>query len=526
MLLAAAPSVGESGRNIVPRVNSFTASPSSAYTTLPVTFTANVSDPLGYGLRWEWDFEGDGIVDRTYTTDPTLPGEPVVRQETLLYTAAATYRSRLTVTNLPPPGQTSRSVVVSIVVVIDLNHAPVLTPVDVVPSDDTAPAGQAFVFSSSATDMDGDACAYRWEFGDGGNLSGSLPGTTDPQVLGASYAYAFEGDYLVTLTLDDGKGGVASSAVLVTVLPLPSIEVEVQAPWDAIAPGETMQVTVTARSGGQPLPGASVLLASEPGATLNPTSGTTNASGVFTSLLTADTSGFMSSVTVTANVTKPGYTPGSGSFSVWVTPFPYSFTVLSNRREMMSNETAIFHARLTKGSVGITGASVTASTPVGGTFSPVTDLGNGNYTFEWTAPRVVVQTFAAINVIAHIGGYYDFAVRIVLLIDPNRTNPTDPTQLFLLVRADALSVRPGGTVNFTLYAYTGEGFVVSGATVAVYIPSFLGTVTAVVDRLNGVYTFTFTASSNVTDKWFLMSIQVGKYGYASAQVRTAILITG
>lgn len=55
-------------------------------------------------------------------------------------------------------------------------------------------AGLDCTFDATATDPDGDPLSYAWEFGDGDSSS-----TEDP-----SHSYAVAGDYVVTLTVDDG----------------------------------------------------------------------------------------------------------------------------------------------------------------------------------------------------------------------------------------------------------------------------------------------------------------------------------
>ena len=107
---------------------------------------------------------------------------------TLLMPAAATTVTA-TYTAGPPP-----------------NHDPVIgSPANATPNPATV--GAVVNFSAAATDADGDPLTFAWDFGDGGNASGST----------ATHAYAAAGTFSATVTVSDGKGGVAHSAVAVVI---------------------------------------------------------------------------------------------------------------------------------------------------------------------------------------------------------------------------------------------------------------------------------------------------------------------
>lgn len=82
------------------------------------------------------------------------------------------------------------------------------TPAASVGGPYAAAEGAPVAFSGSATDADGDALRYSWNFGDG-----------SPDAAGAAAVHTFadDGSYTVTLTVTDAKGAVDASSAVVQV---------------------------------------------------------------------------------------------------------------------------------------------------------------------------------------------------------------------------------------------------------------------------------------------------------------------
>ena len=86
------------------------------------------------------------------------------------------------------------------------NTAPELVSATVTSDRRTAKAGEPLTFTASATDADGDALQYHWDFGDGATATGAL----------VEHAYASAGTWTAVVTVTDGTDPVLG-AVTVTL---------------------------------------------------------------------------------------------------------------------------------------------------------------------------------------------------------------------------------------------------------------------------------------------------------------------
>jgi len=72
------------GSNELPIIDSFTATPDSGTVPLKVSFNCEAHDNDGYVAAYNWDFDGDGVDDKTTST----------KQTTFTYTESGTYTAR------------------------------------------------------------------------------------------------------------------------------------------------------------------------------------------------------------------------------------------------------------------------------------------------------------------------------------------------------------------------------------------------------------------------------------------------
>jgi PKD repeat protein len=90
-----------------------------------------------------------------------------------------------------------------------LNNPPSLNSQPTAAPSNPINIGQTATFTASATDPDGDALTYTWNFGDGSNGTG-------PSV---THTYSTPGNYMVTVTVSDGVASVPGTVNVVVTTP-------------------------------------------------------------------------------------------------------------------------------------------------------------------------------------------------------------------------------------------------------------------------------------------------------------------
>jgi large repetitive protein len=171
-----------------PPAANFTISDSTPVRAQTVTFDAAATDSDGDTISsFEWDF-GDG----------TTASGPNVSHA---YSGLGTKTVTLTVTD-----SANETTAVTDQVTVEN----VLPSASLSVSDTTPARGQSVGFNASATDPDGDALSYEWNFGDGATASGQ-------SVTHAYPASTSLGAKTVTLTVTDSANGMTVVTEQVTV---------------------------------------------------------------------------------------------------------------------------------------------------------------------------------------------------------------------------------------------------------------------------------------------------------------------
>jgi hypothetical protein len=169
--------------------------------TQPVNQTVNAGQTATFSvtasgtalLSYQWQKNGANIssaVSSSYTTPPTAAGDNAAAFRCVVSNSAGT--------------ATSNSATLTVIVVN--NQSPVITS-SANASPNPALGGQTVTFSVSASDSDGDALNYTWDFGDMAQGSGTSP----------THQYTTAGTFLATVTVSDGHGGSTTSSISVTI---------------------------------------------------------------------------------------------------------------------------------------------------------------------------------------------------------------------------------------------------------------------------------------------------------------------
>ncbi len=178
-----------------PPVAQFTFSPASPSPGVPVSFNAGSSyDPDGSIVLYQWDFNADGVFDRTGVT------------ATWTFPAAGTYTVLLRVTdNLGATGQTTR-----LITVVAANQPPVAQFTYTPPAP--RPGDWVQFDGGTSHDPDGSIVNYEWDFQNDGVFDAT------GQVVFHQYPAA--GTYTVRLRVTDNLGATGQTTRTVTVAPV------------------------------------------------------------------------------------------------------------------------------------------------------------------------------------------------------------------------------------------------------------------------------------------------------------------
>ncbi len=178
----------------IPRI---VAGANSTWQNVAIDFRASATDADGDTMTYSWNFGDGGAGD----VPPTQAGSAL--SQTHAFAAAGIYPVVFTADDSRTGGIKSIS--------LNLNILPNTAPALSVAQN---PAGNPYAnvpvaFTATTSDLNGDAVNVSWDFGD-----------TSPIVLGSSVVHAFQvsGITLVKAIADDGKGGLTTQTLTITVL--------------------------------------------------------------------------------------------------------------------------------------------------------------------------------------------------------------------------------------------------------------------------------------------------------------------
>jgi PKD repeat protein len=206
----------------------------------PATFRGTGTDPDGQIVKYQWDFEGDGVWDFESPSSGTASHT---------YPAPGTYDSRLRVTD--DRGATADDVSV---VTVKLNQAPVADA----GGDQSVNCGETVQFDGSASrDPDGQKISFAWNFGDG------LPDQVDATGASNEHIYTKGGECTATLTVTDELGRSSKDTAIITVTQTAGATLKVAPSQKSLKPGEEGVFYLTLQNSGNGQDSFSLLLSGD-----------------------------------------------------------------------------------------------------------------------------------------------------------------------------------------------------------------------------------------------------------------------
>jgi len=305
----------------------------------------------------------------------------------------------------------------------------------------------------------------KWKYTTGGNVASSPAIGSEGTIYIGSYSdlyainptgtlkwkYTIHGHVSSPAIGSDGTTYIGSTwdGKLYAIGPLPSIFVTVTASPSTIVSGETSTITVQIKSGITSMSGATVILSSNNGGTLSPSSGTTNSNGYVTVTFTAPTVTSQTTCRITAQASKSGYTSGSNYVDVTVNPQPsLTVTVTASPSTIVSGETSTITVQIKSGITSMSGATVILSSNNGGTLSPSsgTTNSNGYVTVTFTAPTVTSQTTCRITAQASKSGYTSGSNYVDVTVNPQPSFIL--TVIIYPIEGGLVIIKPEGKVYY------------------------------------------------------------------------------
>lgn len=241
-----------------------------------------------------------------------------------------------------------------------------------------------------------------WTTVTGGAVSSSPALTQDTVLVGSNdgrlyavsvsngasrWTFATGGAVVSSPALSDGLAFVGSQDGRLYAIgpPPPVLQISVTASPLVIRPGLSTIVSITVSANSVPQSGVFLSFTSSlPSNTIGPIY---QGSGVYVVSYTAPVVGSGTLVFFTVAGSKPGFVAGTGQGSVIVESLSYFTVYLSaSSRTISPLGNATLMLQLLNSSLPVMGADISAQSTVGGEFSDVVDLGNGNYSVTFSPP--------------------------------------------------------------------------------------------------------------------------------------------
>lgn len=199
----------------------------SVFAGQSVALSGTGSDQDGQVVRYQWDFDGDGVWDYDSPSSGTAG---------CTYENPGTYEAKLRVTD-----DRGASAEDTAVITVSLKKPPVADA----GGDQTVACGDDVQFDGTGSkDPDGQRLTFSWDFDDRDGLQTDATGPV------ADHVYTKGGQYTVTLTVTDEMGKTARDTALVTAVQTAGVSIGANPRSKNLAPGEEAQFSISVKNSG------------------------------------------------------------------------------------------------------------------------------------------------------------------------------------------------------------------------------------------------------------------------------------
>ncbi|TET19754.1 PKD domain-containing protein [Candidatus Bathyarchaeota archaeon] len=385
------------------------------------------------------------------------------------------------------------------------------------------PPNQIVTFIATNSSDDRRVDKYLFDFGDGGN--------SDWTTLSIFvHKYSSLGTYNATVTVMDDFGRESNNTAVITIRVQNLTSLDVSITPSAYTVGHIQQVPITIHitNGTNPVENAHITLFSvhkrrldhalNMHASFLPSSGFTNSTGYFVTMLSPPNVTQITNIRITATASKNGYADGSDHEYLAVLP-PLLVQVTADPSLIESEATSQVTAHVTYNGQPVANALVTISSDSNGNFSAETGItdSNGNITVVFTAPQAFTQLNVMITATATKTGYADGEDQVEITVNPGTLNVQITANPVAVESRTSSTITVGVTYNANPVADAEVTILSDGG------GDF--SVTSQVTDSNGNAAFTFTAPQTTTQLNVNIKATATKSGYTDGESQREITIT-
>jgi parallel beta-helix repeat protein len=370
---------------------------------------------------------------------------------------------------------------------------------------------QTINFLATNSYDDGKVEEFFFDFGDGENS-----GWTTLSIV--THQYSSIGNYDATLAVKDDFGVTSGNNAMVTIqiTNLDPLNVQLNINTDTITSEEQTSIEVYVTNESDPTNNADIVIFSVKDGIFTPSTGSTNATGYFMTVLTAPKVYERSNLRITVTASKTGYSDGSTYEYISVRP-PLAIQVTTDPGSIRSEDTIIITTHVSYDGQPVTDVIVSASADGGSLMNSLAITNeNGAAEFTYTAPLVLLLTEINMTVEAYKSGYKAGLSQETLVVEPKVLTiqvTADPDNLFLedvstITVLATYETNPTSGVLITISSDYGEGFAPQNKTT----------------DTNGICTFTFTPSQGMATQNIIITAVGQKTGYVNGGGQTQLLV--